>query len=121
MKLSHGLLVTFSFVALVACGSGGGSTDGGGGSGATGGGTGGNGATGGGTGGSGATGGGTGATGGTGGSAPGTCHTGADCDGFAFCAAYTLAPLCNGQPDFTFDENCATDADCVNAGENQIC
>ena len=55
--------------------------------------------------------------GGSGGS-PG-CRTGTDCGGANFCSAYTLAPLCNGMPDTSFDPVCTTDSDCPNM--NEIC
>ncbi len=61
---------------------------------------------------------GSGGMGGSGGGMAG-CRTGTDCGGGNFCSSYTLAPLCGGMPDTTFDNNCTADADCPNM--NEIC
>lgn len=57
-------------------------------------------------------------TGGAGGAMAG-CRTGMDCGAGNFCSAYTLAPLCMGQEDMNFSNNCAMDSDCTTA--NDIC
>jgi len=73
------------------------------------------------TGGGGAGGEGTGGMGGSGGGTGGAmagCSKPSDCLTGYFCATYTLAPLCNGQPDTSFNNDCTMDSDCPT---NEIC
>lgn len=101
---------------MAACGGSGGSSAGGGGNGES---TGGTTSSGGATTSGGAGAGGTGS--GAGGGGVGGCRTAADCDNGDFCADYTMPPLCGGMDDTNFDNLCDVDADCANAGANQIC
>ena len=59
--------------------------------------------------------------GGSSGDDPNSCHRATDCQGGAFCGAYTLEPLCHGMMETDFSHMCQGDADCATLGPNQIC